>query len=52
MQHGVTYIAQVLKRNRTLKTLNLSENRIDSHGLTALAESLVSRRSRRTTPRV
>lgn len=41
-QHGVTYVAQVLKRNRTLKTLNLSENRIDSQGLTAIAEALVS----------
>lgn len=38
----MTYVAQVLKRNRTLKTLNLSENRIDSQGLTAIAEALVS----------
>lgn len=40
LRHGVTYVAQVLKRNRTLKTLNLSENKIDSHGLTAIAEAL------------
>ncbi|GAA5885556.1 hypothetical protein JCM3774_002989 [Rhodotorula dairenensis] len=40
LRHGVTYVAQVLKRNRTLKTLNLSENKIDSQGLTALAEAL------------
>lgn len=37
---GVTYIAQVLKRNRTLKVLNLSANRIEPAGLTALAEAL------------
>lgn len=37
---GVTYIAQVLKRNRTLKVLNLSANRIEPQGLTALAEAL------------
>lgn len=37
---GVTYIAQVLKRNRTLKVLNLSGNRIEPAGLTALAEAL------------
>ena len=40
-QGGVNYIAQVLKRNRTLKVLNLSENRIDHLGLAALAEALV-----------
>ncbi|KZO90783.1 hypothetical protein CALVIDRAFT_558476 [Calocera viscosa TUFC12733] len=37
---GVTYIAQVLKRNRTLRVLNLAENRIDEKGLSALAEAL------------
>ncbi|BGP40717.1 hypothetical protein JCM10449v2_004679 [Rhodotorula kratochvilovae] len=37
---GVTYIAQVLKRNRTLKVLNLGENKIDAQGLIALAEAL------------
>lgn len=36
------YIAQVLKRNRTLKLLNLSENKIDVQGLVYLAEALVS----------
>lgn len=39
---GVTYIAQVLKRNRTLKLLNLSENKIDVQGLVTIAEALVS----------
>lgn len=41
---GITYIAQVLKRNRTLKVLNLSENKLDVQGLVAIAEALVSRR--------
>lgn len=36
----MTYIAQVLKRNRTLKILNLSSNSIPPSGLAALAESL------------
>ncbi|WVR04933.1 hypothetical protein IAU60_001945 [Kwoniella sp. DSM 27419] len=40
IRNGVNYIAQVLKRNRTLKVLNLSDNRIDSTGLTVLAEAL------------
>lgn len=40
-QNGVTYIAQVLKRNRTLKVLNLSENKIDMQGLVTIAEALV-----------
>lgn len=35
------YIAQVLKRNRTLKVLNLSENKIDVAGLLSIAEALV-----------
>lgn len=41
MQNGITYIAQVLKRNRTLKVLNLSENKLDVQGLVAIAEALV-----------
>ncbi|KDE03683.1 hypothetical protein MVLG_05872 [Microbotryum lychnidis-dioicae p1A1 Lamole] len=40
LRHGVTYVAQVLKRNRTLKVLNLSENKIDMQGLVAIAEAL------------
>ncbi|GJN91076.1 hypothetical protein Rhopal_004091-T1 [Rhodotorula paludigena] len=40
IRNGVTYIAQVLKRNRTLKVLNLSENKIDAQGLVAVAEAL------------
>ncbi|KAL4242608.1 RNI-like protein [Abortiporus biennis] len=37
---GITYIAQVLKRNRTLKVLNLSENKLDVQGLVAIAEAM------------
>ncbi|OSX62071.1 hypothetical protein POSPLADRAFT_1181292 [Postia placenta MAD-698-R-SB12] len=37
---GITYIAQVLKRNRTLKVLNLSENKLDVQGLILVAEAL------------
>ncbi|KAI0300513.1 hypothetical protein B0F90DRAFT_1810386 [Multifurca ochricompacta] len=37
---GITYIAQVLKRNRTLKVLNLSENKLEVTGLVAIAEAL------------
>ncbi|KAH9950799.1 RNI-like protein [Amylocystis lapponica] len=37
---GISYIAQVLKRNRTLKVLNLSENKLDVQGLIAIAEAL------------
>ncbi|KAG6828374.1 hypothetical protein H0H92_008216 [Tricholoma furcatifolium] len=37
---GITYIAQVLKRNRTLKVLNLSENKLDVGCLVAIAEAL------------
>ncbi|KAI0254503.1 hypothetical protein BJV78DRAFT_1121395 [Lactifluus subvellereus] len=37
---GITYIAQVLKRNRTLKVLNLSENKLEVTGLMAIAEGL------------
>ncbi|BGO92036.1 hypothetical protein NBRC10512_001011 [Rhodotorula toruloides] len=40
IRNGVTYIAQVLKRNRTLKVLNLSENRIDAQGLIVIGEAL------------
>ncbi|KAK4057235.1 hypothetical protein OIO90_001730 [Microbotryomycetes sp. JL221] len=40
IRNGVFYIAQVLKRNRTLKVLNLSENKIDAAGLTAIGEAL------------
>lgn len=36
----MSYIAQVLKRNRTLKVLNLADNRIDGAGLALLAEAL------------
>ena len=32
----------MLKRNRTLKVLNLSENKIDVNGLVSVAEALVS----------
>ena len=42
LQAGISYIAQVLKRNRTLKVLNLSENKLDVQGLVAVAEALVS----------
>jgi len=41
-QSGVSYIAQVLKRNQTLKVLNLSDNKIDAAGLQSLAQALVS----------
>lgn len=41
IRNGITYIAQVLKRNRTLKVLNLSENKLDVQGLTVVAEALV-----------
>jgi hypothetical protein len=41
LQGGITYIAQVLKRNRTLKVLNLSENKLEVAGLVAIAEALV-----------
>lgn len=37
----MTYIAQVLKRNRTLKICNLADNKVDVLGLAALAEALV-----------
>lgn len=37
---GVTYLAQVLRKNRTLRVLNLSDNGIEMGGLVALAEAL------------
>lgn len=40
IRNGVTYIAQVLKRNRTLRVLNVSDNKLDPAGLVALAEAL------------
>ncbi|KAK0443366.1 uncharacterized protein EV420DRAFT_1649300 [Desarmillaria tabescens] len=40
LRGGITYVAQVLKRNRTLKVLNLSENKLDVIGLVAIAEAL------------
>ncbi|KAF8552249.1 hypothetical protein OG21DRAFT_1498537 [Imleria badia] len=40
LRSGVTYLAQVLKRNRTLKVLNLSENKLDVQCLVAIAEAL------------
>ncbi|KAG2093703.1 uncharacterized protein F5147DRAFT_820849 [Suillus discolor] len=39
LRNGVTYLAQVLKRNRTLKVLNLSENKLDVQCLVAIADS-------------
>ncbi|KAG1863171.1 hypothetical protein DFJ58DRAFT_715166 [Suillus subalutaceus] len=40
LRNGVTYLAQVLKRNRTLKVLNLSENKLDVQCLVAIAEAM------------
>ncbi|KAL1716168.1 hypothetical protein EV715DRAFT_255322 [Schizophyllum commune] len=40
LRTGITYIAQVLKRNRTLKVLNLSENKLDVQCLISVAEAL------------
>ncbi|KAL4079887.1 hypothetical protein V8B97DRAFT_1928380 [Scleroderma yunnanense] len=40
LRNGVTYLAQVLKRNRTLKVLNLAENKLDGQCLVAIAEAL------------
>ena len=37
---GVAYLSQVLKKNRTLKVLNLSDNNIEMPGLVAIAEAL------------
>lgn len=38
----VFYLAQVLKKNRTLKVLNLADNKIDCLGLVHLSDALVS----------
>ncbi|VDB95667.1 unnamed protein product [Peniophora sp. CBMAI 1063] len=40
LRTGVTYIAQVLKRNRTLRVLNLSENKLGVQELVAIADAL------------
>jgi len=40
-QGGINYLAQVLKRNRTLKVLNLSDNKLDMTSLVSIAEALV-----------
>lgn len=40
LRGGVTYLAHVLRKNRTLRVLNLSDNNVDMHGLVALAEAL------------
>ncbi|KAH6879625.1 hypothetical protein BKA70DRAFT_1447902 [Coprinopsis sp. MPI-PUGE-AT-0042] len=40
LRNGITYLAQVLKRNRTLKLLNLSENKLDVQCLVTIAEAL------------
>ncbi|KAF9444503.1 RNI-like protein [Macrolepiota fuliginosa MF-IS2] len=40
LRNGIAYLAQVLKRNRTLKLLNLSENKLDVLCLVAIAEAL------------
>ncbi|KAK2467301.1 hypothetical protein APHAL10511_000536 [Amanita phalloides] len=40
LRNGITYIAQVLKRNRTLKVLNMSENKLDVQCLVTIAEAL------------
>ncbi|KAN0065602.1 hypothetical protein ACQY0O_000725 [Thecaphora frezii] len=37
---GVAYLAQALKKNRTLRVLNLSDNQIEMPGLVAIAEAL------------
>ncbi|KAF8637228.1 hypothetical protein AX14_010329 [Amanita brunnescens Koide BX004] len=39
-QNGITYVSQVLKRNRTLKVLNVSENKLDVQSLMTIAEAL------------
>ncbi|UZJ56958.1 hypothetical protein CBS101457_006278 [Exobasidium rhododendri] len=37
---GVVYLSQALKKNRTLKVLNLSDNNIEMSGLVAIADAL------------
>lgn len=51
-QNGITYLAQVLKRNRTLKLLNLSENKLDIGCLVTIAEALVSKHALLLTERM
>lgn len=40
IRSGVTYLSQALKKNRTLKVLNLSDNNIEMLGLVAIADAL------------
>ncbi|KAF8320002.1 hypothetical protein DL93DRAFT_2220611 [Clavulina sp. PMI_390] len=40
LRNGVQFIAQVLKRNRTLKVLSLADNRIEVPGFVQIAEAL------------
>ncbi|KAF8637057.1 hypothetical protein AX16_010912 [Volvariella volvacea WC 439] len=40
LRMGVSYLAQVLKRNRTLKNLNLRDNKLDVQCLVVVAEAL------------
>ncbi|KAF8340191.1 hypothetical protein F5887DRAFT_1076994 [Amanita rubescens] len=40
LRNGIIYISQVLKRNRTLKVLNMSENKLDVQCLVTIAEAL------------
>jgi protein phosphatase 1 regulatory subunit 37 len=37
---GIVYLSQALKKNRTLKVLNLSDNNIEMSGLVAIADAL------------
>ncbi|KAF9066813.1 hypothetical protein BDP27DRAFT_1329792 [Rhodocollybia butyracea] len=40
LRSNISPLAQVLKRNRTLKSLNLQDNKIDPKGLVVIAEAL------------
>jgi len=40
IRNGVVYLSQVLKKNRTLRVLNLSDNNIEMSGLIHIAEAL------------
>ncbi|CAG8717492.1 5083_t:CDS:10, partial [Funneliformis mosseae] len=40
LRSGIQYIAQALRRNRSLKELHMQENRIDPKGLAILADGL------------
>ncbi|KAJ3847736.1 hypothetical protein EV368DRAFT_68855 [Lentinula lateritia] len=40
LRNHITYLAQVLKRNRTLKSLNLQDNKLDPKALVVIAEAL------------